>query len=203
MKKMIRRIIVCCLIATSCWTYFLMADRQKLQDELIRFHVVAHSDSEKDQSVKYLIRDAVLESIQTDLQKISDVQEAKNYLHDNLPNIQKLVNKTLDDLGIQEDARVSLGKEPFEIRHYDTFTLPAGVYESLRIVIGEGNGKNWWCVSFPSLCIPATTSGFSDVATSAGLSVSLVQTLSGNEDYSIRFFFLNQLGKLENIFFKV
>ena len=100
------------------------------------------------------------------------------------------------------NAKVTLCKEVFDIRHYDTFSLPAGVYHSLRIIIGEGQGKNWWCVSFPSLCLPATTAGFSDTAVSAGFSAPLVKSLSGNENYEIHFFFLNQLGKLENILFQ-
>lgn len=202
MKKFWKRIVVCGFLAAFCWSIFLIADRKKLHDGLIRFHVVANSDSEEDQSIKYNVRDAVLESISTDLRKISDIDEAKEYLQDNLPKIQKIVDRTLETLGFEGGSCVSLCREAFDIRHYDTFSLPAGVYDSLRIVIGDGLGRNWWCVSFPSLCIPATTSGFADAAVSAGFSKPLVQTLSGNEDYEIRFYFLNQLGKLENIFFQ-
>jgi len=202
MKKILRRIVVCGLLAAFCWSVFLIADRKKLNDGLIRFHVVANSDSAEDQAIKGHVRDVVLKSMQADIRKISDIQEAREYLQENLPKLQLLVDQTLDNLGFQRGSRVSLCKERFDIRHYDTFSLPAGVYDSLRIVIGDGLGKNWWCVSFPTLCIPATTSGFEDAAVSAGFSESLAQTLSGNEDYEIRFFFLNQLGKLENIFFQ-
>ena len=112
------------------------------------------------------------------------------------------MDHTLNELGFQEGASISLCREQFDIRHYDTFSLPAGVYDSLRIIIGDGRGKNWWCVSFPTLCIPATTVGFTDTAVSAGFSEPLVQALTGNEEYEIHFFFLNQLGKLENILFQ-
>ena len=180
----------------------MLTDRKQLHDGLIRFHVVANSDSEEDQFIKYSVRDAVLESIHMDLMRISDVQEAKEYLQANLPKIRRIVDNTLETLGFEGGCQISLCREAFDIRHYDTFSLPAGVYDSLRIVIGNGQGRNWWCVSFPTLCIPATAKGFSDVAVSSGFSKPLAETLAGSEDYEIRFFFLNQLGKLENIFFQ-
>lgn len=194
--------MLCGLAASCVWGAFLIRDRKKLNDGLIRFHVVANSDNEEDQAIKLQVRDAVLDSIQTDLRKVADISEAKEYLQENLPKLQRLVDQTLKELGFAGSSSISLCKERFAIRHYDTFSLPAGVYDSLRIVIGEGLGKNWWCVSFPMLCLPATTSGFQDAAVSAGFSEPLAQTLSGKEDYEIRFFFLNQLGKLENIFFR-
>ena len=193
--------MICALVVVLCWSAFLIADRRKLRDGLIRFHVVAHSDSEQDQAIKLHVRDAVLNSLQEDLRKIADIHQAKQYLQENLPKIQSLADQTLKDLGFAGDSSVTLCKEAFDIRHYDTFSLPAGVYDSLRIVIGDGMGQNWWCVSFPTLCVPATTSGFVDTAVSAGFSEPLAQTLSGDEDYEVRFFFLNQLGKLENILF--
>lgn len=201
MKKYIGRIMICALLVSLCWSTALIADRFQLNNGLIRFHVVANSDSAEDQKIKHNVRDAVLRGIQDDLKRISDVEEARKYLQDSIPKIQTIVNQTLHDLGCSESSRVSLCKEIFDIRHYDTFSLPAGVYESLRIVIGEGCGQNWWCVSFPTLCIPATTSGFTDVAVSAGFSKTLTETLTGNKDYEIRFLILNRLGELESFFF--
>jgi len=202
MKKILRRIVICGLFAACCWSFFLLSDKKQLRDGLIRFHVVAHSDNKEDQAIKEVVRDAVLRSIQEDLQKITDIQQAKKYLLNNLPKIQQIVRQTLNDLNFQKNASVTLCRETFAVRHYDTFSLPAGVYDSLRIVIGDGLGKNWWCVSFPTLCIPATTTGFADAAVEAGFSDTLVQTITGNKGYEIRFFFLDQLGKLENILFQ-
>ena len=202
MRKLFNQILICCIFVSFCWLGFLIRDRHTLDSGLIRFHVVANSDRVEDQRLKLKVRDAVLNSLQFDLKQITDISDAKTYLQENLPKIQKLVDKTLTELGYQGGSKVSLCKEAFNVRHYDTFSLPAGVYHSLRIVIGEGKGKNWWCVSFPSLCLPATAAGFSDTAVSAGFSAPLVKTLSGNENYEIHFFFLNQLGKLENILFQ-
>ena len=153
MKKYLNRILICGLFAVLCWSAVLIADREKLNDGLIRFHVVANSDSSADQAIKYIVRDVVLESIQTDLQKVADISEARAYLQNNLSKMQQLVNQTLKELGFTGGSHISFGKERFPVRHYETFTLPAGVYESLRIVIGDGQGKNWWCVliSLPQL----------------------------------------------------
>ena len=172
-----------------------------LSESLIRLHVVANSDSEKDQRIKLQVRDAVINSIQTDLQKLSDMDAAKEYLQRNLPKIQKTANKALERAGFDSHAVVTLGKEAFNTRYYETFTLPAGVYESLRIVIGEGEGHNWWCVAFPSLCMPKTEDAFEDTAVAAGFSDTLSETLGEKEEHEIRFFFLDKLGQLENIFF--
>ena len=88
MKKLLKRIGICLVLAASVWCGSLLADRQRLNDELIRFHVVANSDSEEDQSIKLQVRDAVLNSLQSDLNKIADVNEARAYLQAKLPQIQ-------------------------------------------------------------------------------------------------------------------
>lgn len=201
MYKLLKRIVVCGAVAAVCWLCVLISDRSALSQGLIRFHVVAASDSEEDQSVKLKVRDAVMSSIQDDLERISDISEAKKYLEDNLPKIENIVCRTLEENGFPTEASVQFCREAFPIRHYDTFSLPAGVYDSLRIVIGQGKGKNWWCVAFPSLCIPATSAAFCDAAVHSGFSERLSEVLSGNEKYSIRFYFLDRLGELENICF--
>lgn len=201
MYKMIKQLSICCVIAAFCWCLYLVSQKQTIVEGLIRFHVVANSDSAEDQAVKLKVRDAVLESILMDLQSISDISQAKRYLQENIPKIETIVNYTLKQNGYPEISTVSLCRERFDIRHYETFSLPAGIYDSLRIIIGEGNGHNWWCVAFPTLCVPATSSGFEAAAVSAGFSESIAQTLSTEDGYTIQFYLLNQLGKLENIFF--
>lgn len=202
MRKLIRRVGICLALAALVWCTALIKDREQLNEELIRLHVVANSDSAQDQSIKLQVRDAVTASLQSDLAKFGDIDEAKAYLQKNLPKIQKIANDTLDQVGFDGEVVVTLCKEAFDTRYYDTFSLPAGVYESLRIVIGEGTGHNWWCVVFPTLCIPATTDGFEDVAAGAGFSESLNGALTGEEKYEVRFYLLDAMGHLENIFFE-
>ena len=140
MRQLGKRLGICLLLAAVCWTVGLVRDRAFLNRELIRLHVVANSDSEEDQAVKLRVRDAVLKSIRSDLEQVGDVNAAKAYLRENLPKIEKIANRTLEAAGVDAQAVASLQKEAFDIRNYDTFSLPAGVYESLRIVIGEGEG---------------------------------------------------------------
>ena len=202
MKKMIRTLTICLAVSALIRFAALLGDKQTLKEELIRLHVVANSDSEDDQTIKLRVRDAVTEYLQTAMTDIADPVEAKAYLQENLPKIQTLANQVLEKAGVEPDAAVSLAKEAFDTRFYDTFQLPAGVYESLRIVIGEGEGRNWWCVVFPSLCLPATSSGFETVAAGAGFDEALIGALEGKPEYEIRFFLLDKLGELENKLFR-
>ena len=201
MRKLWKQLVICLLLVCTFWCGTLLADRQQLSRELIRLHVVANSDSAEDQSVKLLVRDAVTESLQSALADVGGVEQAKAYLKENLPKIQSVAEDALAAAGVDMTATVSLCRETFDKRVYDTFTLPAGVYESLRITLGDGRGKNWWCVVFPSLCLSATGEGFEDVAAGAGFSDALNGALTGEEGYEVRFFLLDVLGRVENIFF--
>ena len=196
MRKYLNRIGFCLLIVSLVWLGMLIGDRQKLRQELIRFHVVAASDAPEDQAVKLQVRDAVIQALQRDMENLTDIDQARAYLAENLPKIESIANGVLERAGFTERASVRLCMEEFSRRVYDTFTLPAGIYESLRIIIGEGAGQNWWCVMFPSLCLAATTEGFEEVACAAGFSDALTQTLEG--DHEVRFFFLDVLGSVEN-----
>ena len=202
MKKMLRTLGICFVVTVLIWLAGILSDRRKLNEELIRLHVVAASDSREDQEIKLQVRDAVTAYLQEAMADISDVEGAKAYLQENIPKIQKIANRALAAAGVEADAVVTLAKESFGTRLYDTFRLPAGVYESLRITIGAGEGKNWWCVVFPSLCLPATTSGFESVAAGAGFDEALVGALEGEAKYEIRFYLLDKLGELENKLFR-
>ena len=199
MKKMIKCVFVCALLTGLVWCGTVIADRERLNEELIRLHVVANSDTSEDQELKLLVRDAVITSLRQALADVQDTQQAKEYLKENLPKLQELANKALDAAGSTQRAVVTLCREGFPTRQYDTFSLPAGVYEALRITIGEGEGKNWWCVVFPSLCLPRTSQGFTDTAAGAGFPEALSGALSGEEPYQIRFYLLDKLGELEKI----
>ena len=200
MQKLRKRIGICFLLAAIVWSLGILHDRKMLNDNLIRLHVVANSDMLQDQNIKLQVKDAVVESLKEDLAGISDISEARQYLSENLPRIQQTVNTVLEKSGIENRSTVTLCRERFDTRYYDTFALPAGVYESLRIVIGNGDGHNWWCVAFPSLCLPSSRTEFEDAAVEAGFSETLSSTLAEDGDFEVRFFLLDQIGRLENIF---
>ena len=197
MKKMGECVFACALLAAFVWCGTVIADRQRLNEELIRLHVVANSDGVEDQELKLLVRDAIITSLRQALADVRDTEQAKEYLQENLPKLQELANKTLDAAGSAQQAVVTLCREGFPTRQYNTFSLPAGIYEALRVTIGDGAGKNWWCVVFPSLCVPQTSQGFSDTAAGAGFPDALSGALTGEEPYQIRFYLLDKLGELE------
>lgn len=199
MGKLRKRVVFCFVLAATIWLCAAVADRQALRQELVRLHVVAASDFPEDQAVKLRVKDAIVESLKEDMEKLRDTGEAKAYLQENLPKIEALANRMLQEAGCTDVAAVSLAVEEFSTRVYDTFTLPAGVYDTLRITIGEGEGKNWWCVVFPALCVPATTEGFEEAVSCAGFSESLTAALEGKEGYEIRFWVLDTLGRIENL----
>ena len=202
MRKLKKRLAACLLFVLCVWGGALLADRNKLNQELIRLHVVANSDSREDQQIKLKVRDAIQESLRKDLSAISDTEQAYAYIQKSLPKLRNIANGVLVCAGVEPDAVVDLCKEAFNVRVYDTFQLPSGVYNALRITIGEGQGKNWWCVVFPTLCEPATAAGFDEAAVEAGMSQELTNTLSGEKGYEIRFFLLDAMGKLENMLFE-
>ena len=196
MKKAFKRVILCFSLVCGILAGTLISDRQALQQELIRLHVVGASDSSFDQTVKLRVRDAVLESIGRAMASAGDARAAEAYLMENLPRIQQAANETLRILGVSDRAVVTLCKEAFDTRVYDTFTLPAGIYEALRVTIGEGEGHNWWCVAFPTLCLPAVTRDVEALASDAGLPDTAVGAITGR--YRLRFYFLDALGRLES-----
>lgn len=200
MFKFLKFVVTCLLIYGAFCLGGIMQDRQTLSDDVIRLHVVAASDSQEDQAVKLQIRDAVVEKLNSVMEELPSAADAKAFLLEHLDEIEDTANEVLEKAGFSDRVTVTLDKEAFESRVYDTFTLPAGVYESLRIVVGEGEGQNWWCVVFPTLCVPETTDDFASAAVSSGFSDTLTATVSNEEGYEIRFFVLDCLGKLQNLF---
>lgn len=198
MKKLLVVILFLCLLA---WGSGIVHDRQTLRSDLIRLHVVGQSDSEEDQSIKLQVRDAILAHLETAMSEMPDMETAKQYLQSSLENLEEISNQVLEAAGSKVKAVVTLKKEAFPTRYYETFSLPAGVYESLRVTIGEGEGKNWWCVVFPKLCIGATSAEMEDTAVGAGFSEELSDTLAGKPQTKMRFFVLDCLGWLENLFY--
>lgn len=201
MKKLMCWAVMIVLLVGLFQVGSLMADNAQLKNNLIRLHVVANSDSPSDQSQKLMVRDAIVDAVQGELGELGNIEEARAYLREKLPELEQIANQVLREAGSTAVAKVSLAVEKFKTRVYETFSLPSGVYESLRITIGEGKGQNWWCVVFPSLCLPATTEDFQDTAVSSGFSNELTDTLCMRDGYEIRFFFLDCLGRLENLFF--
>ncbi len=200
MRKIGKFLGIVLLLSCLFWCGTVAADRRCLDEGLIRLHVVAASDSDADQALKLRVRDAVLDTLRSAMAQVPDAKQAQQYIRQCLQKLEDAANDVLREAGSPDTARVTLGKEAFTRRDYDSFSLPAGVYESLRVTIGPGEGKNWWCVIFPELCAAESREAFSEAAAQADFSAPLSGALQRQEEYQIRFFFLDCLGWLENLF---
>lgn len=201
MWKIFKLFVVLLLILGAIYVYSLYKDQQLLNDQIIRLHVVADTDATTDQEVKLLVRDEILSLVEAIKNDANSKSEVLMRLKEQLPTLQEAANKVIKNAGKQYEAVVTLEEEAFPTRLYDTFALPAGIYDSLKITIGSGEGKNWWCVVFPNLCLPATAIEVEDTATAAGFPEALSKTLTREEGYEVRFWFLDCFGKLQNFLY--
>lgn len=128
---------------------------EQIRGDVLRLHVIAASDSKEDQSLKLKVRDAVLAAGSDIFDGSVDIENAVEKITPEMPKLEKVAEDVVKSYGYDYDVTVTLSREYFTTRTYDTVTLPAGKYLALRVVIGKGEGHNWWCVMFPAMCLPA------------------------------------------------
>lgn len=121
-------------------------------DKIIRLHVVANSDSPEDQQLKLQVRDKVMSRMSKRFEELKDIAEVKDIIEESLGEIETIARETIEENGKLYGVKAAFERTDFPTKVYGSLTLPAGTYQALNIVIGEGNGKNWWCVMFPPLC---------------------------------------------------
>lgn len=142
------------LIALSLTTLaalWAQGRHSSISGKLVRFHVIAVSDDEYEQQLKLRVRDAVLEYISPRLEGAESSGQAREILADELDNIRETAQAVSEGRGVT----VTLTRENYPTKSYEGFTLPAGEYDSLRVILGEGQGHNWWCIVFPPVCLSA------------------------------------------------
>ncbi len=125
----------------------------RLRGSVLRLHILAESDSERDQTLKLRVRDALLES--GILGGADSLEEAETIAADRLPDIERIAETVLRANGCDLPVEAELADTEFDVRTYGDITMPAGTYRALRVKIGSAQGHNWWCVMYPSLCVPA------------------------------------------------
>lgn len=159
-----------------------------LAGQVLRLHVVANSDSEADQAVKLQVRDTVLAAAQPLLEGVTDSRRAEDALIPWLEELEQAAAETLRGAGSEDAVTVSLTDQWFPTKTYDGFALPAGQYRALKVTIGEGSGKNWWCVVFPPLCLASVTEEVEAAAAMAGLTEDQVALITGQDGgYVLKF----------------
>ncbi len=155
-----------------------------IRDEVVRLHILANSDSDIDQNVKLIVRDKLLQSGNELFSGNMTVKNAYSRLSDNKEVIEAYINNILSEEGFDYGAEVYLVNEYYPTRAYETFTLPAGEYLSFKVILGNGEGHNWWCVMFPPLCLPAASEK-TDI--NAVFDDDCIRIVKSSDKYEIRF----------------
>ena len=171
-------------LLTGAWALNTQRD---LADRVVRLHVLANSDSEEDQALKLLVRDAVLERATALLEQTESRAEAEALLRESLPELETIAEETVRANGHSYAVTAELEDTSFPTKEYDGFSLPAGEYLALRILIGEGVGQNWWCVVFPPLCT-AASADVPETALAAGFTEDQVGLMTEEDSgYVLKF----------------
>ena len=203
MSRLIKAVAMALVLALTFSLCGFAGECGRIRERVLRLHILANSDSEEDQQLKLQVRDAVVAASAGMFDGAEDESEALERAREQLPLLEKTARQVIADAGYDYDVEISLCNMYFTTRFYDgvnggeSVTLPAGMYDAVRIVIGEGAGRNWWCVVFPTLCTAAESEDLRTVATSAGLtSDELALMTEENPRYQPEFKLLEWLTQL-------
>ena len=175
------------LALTMLWGVWSTQEQDVLERKMIRLHVIANSDAQDDQALKLQVRDAVLAQATDILQQSRDMVDAERKLSLALPAIETAAREKVVAEGYDYAVAARLEQTEFPTKEYDGFSLPAGEYLALRVVIGEGAGQNWWCVVFPPLCTAAATD-IEETAIATGLGEEDISLITEeNQGYVLKF----------------
>ncbi len=180
--------ILCCLFLF--FGLMPVHGESEVYDSVLRLHVLANSDSDEDQALKLKVRDAVLEKSRELFPECETRDEAMNVINENLALLEAEAARVIDENGYDHSVSVELSEEVYPTKDYESFCFPSGSYMSLRVIIGEGEGQNWWCVLFPPMCLSAATKTNPDDAfVSVGLNKDQygIITETKNPTYNVRF----------------
>lgn len=155
------------LVLFLCYTFicaFSYADAtfSNISNNVFRLHIIANSDSKEDQDLKLLVRDNVLDYMKQISQDVTSKEDAIFLMNEHLEDFHNVASKTIRDAGFDYNVNLEIGEFEFPTKSYGDISLPAGMYDALRIKIGDAEGHNWWCVMFPTLCFVDVSSGSLD-----------------------------------------
>lgn len=197
--RLIKKLEISLSIALVISVIFSICTFAKTSDnirgQVLRLHVIANSDTSADQSLKLKVRDGVLKASPEIFDGSVNIENAVERLTPRLDEITATARDIIKKEGYDYPVRVTISREYFTTRTYDTVTLPAGNYLALRIVIGEGRGHNWWCVMFPPMCLPAARK---EETIGTVLNDREVRLVEKNPKYEIRFKIVEICEELKN-----
>ncbi len=187
-------------LAFSC-TYFAGAAKT-VREDVVRLHILANSNSDFDQNVKLQVRDALLNRNTALLSDGVNTENAPLYFEISKDELLESAEAVLKENNCNYNAKIILEKEYFETRIYGDYTFPAGEYTALKVILGEGQGKNWWCVMFPPLCVPAADSVDTNETATDCLTESGEKIVSGGNKFVMKFKLLEIYEELYQKHFK-
>lgn len=194
--KILLSICLSILIATIILNYLPVHGEEAVYENTVRLHVIAASDSEEDQALKLKVRDKVLQTVETKLKEVHEFDDACEMIDSIKEEIHTSAEAVIKEEGYAYPVKVEFDSEKYPVRYYDIYTLPEGIYRSLRITIGNGDGKNWWCILFPSVCVSDAVKAEDDYV-AAGFTpeqYKLIKNGSGKK-YKVRFRVLELLSE--------
>ena len=182
-------------IAITLCTLFLIFSilpihgESDLYSNVLRLHVLAHSDSEEDQALKLKVRDAILSASESCLEGCTAREDAKRSILNHKEELIQAAREVIVENGYNYPVAIELGEERYPTRNYESFCFPSGEYLSLRVIIGDGAGQNWWCVLFPPMCLSAASAPDKDACIAVGFTTDQynVITETDNPVYTARF----------------
>lgn len=171
-----------------------------IAEKIIRFHVIANSDTKEDQDLKLAVRDAVGIKMSGILKEAGDRSRSEALIRENMEDMKQTAKEVIAENGYDYDVDICLTDADFPVKTYGAYTFPAGNYEALEIVIGEGRGHNWWCVMYPNMCFSDTMYEVIDEDAKSSLKKVLsdeeYQKVLESGDYKVRFRYLTFLNQL-------
>lgn len=185
MNKAVKIFIPLFLVFTFLFSYItpFIETSENISEEVFRLHILANSDSTEDQQLKLKVRDEILKKGETVFASSNSLDETIKLCKDNITLFQQTAEQCLKDHGSNYSVKVYVDKEYFNTRKYDEITLPSGIYNALKIEIGQGKGHNWWCVMFPAICLSSVT----DDELNKYLSEDEQRLVNSNSKYEVRF----------------
>ncbi|MBO4815526.1 MAG: stage II sporulation protein R [Clostridia bacterium] len=158
-KKFVLILLLLFIYISICAFSYVNAVSGSIQDNVFRLHVIANSNKEEDQNLKYLVRDKILEYINSISQNYNTKEDIIKLANNNIEEIKKIAENVVLENGYDYPINVSIGNFAFPTKTYGDITFPTGYYDALKVEIGKAEGRNWWCVMFPPLCFVDVTSG--------------------------------------------
>ena len=185
--------ILIILYTTICAFSYVQAVSTDISKSVFRLHVIANSNSDEDQNLKYKVRDNLLNYMNNICKNCTSKEEAINIVSKHQEEFKQVALKTIKNEGYSYDVKIEIGNFEFPTKQYGDISLPAGFYDALKVEIGKAEGRNWWCVMFPSLCFVDISSGIVPEESKENLQNVLSDEeyaiISDNSDYGIKFKF--------------